>query len=157
MKIKRIVSSRFLIVFSLLFFGSEIGSAAGYLTVRTEPLGMEVFLDGKSIGRSPIEMMKLEPGDYTVSLYSSDSIEDSYWRAREKGLFEIVKRIPDFAHFHAASVRIMIVDDQETEVFLSYPQSLKAKRNASWLLWGGTGCLFATGVISGILLTLLFK
>ncbi len=144
-------------LFLFLILLPKDGFGFGYLTVRTLPSGMEVFLDNKSIGRAPIEMMKLDIGNYTVSLYPSDSLEASYWRAREKGLFAIIKRVPDFARFHTASVRITILDGQETEVFLSYPATLKAKRNASWILWGGAGCLFTTGILLGIILTLPFR
>ncbi|MEO0100771.1 MAG: PEGA domain-containing protein [candidate division WOR-3 bacterium] len=140
----------------LLFLWSKI-FAFGYLTVKTEPEGMEVFLDGNSIGRSPIQLKKLQTGSYTISLFPNDSLENAYWRAREKGVFEIIKQLPNFACYHTASARVDIREDQETEIVLSYPEALRAKRNATWLLWGGTSCLFATGTIFGILLTLLFK
>ncbi|MEO0102315.1 MAG: PEGA domain-containing protein [candidate division WOR-3 bacterium] len=150
MKIESIIP----IIF-LLFWGKVF--ADGYLTVKTEPEGMEVFLDGKSLGRSPIELKKLPPGSYTVSLFPNDSLEENYWRAREKGIWELIRKVPKFAQFHSAAVRVKIVEDQETEVLLSYPETLKAKKNATWLLWGGTSCLFTAGTIFGILLTLLFR
>jgi len=140
-----------------LFFIFNTAFPFGYLTVQTEPPGMEVFLDGNSIGRAPIEMMKLKPGFYTVALFPSDSLEDAYWRAREKGIFEIIKKVPEFAFYHSGSVRIQIVEDQETEVRLSYPETVQAKRKARYLLLGGSSCLFTTGTIFGILITLLFK
>ncbi len=146
-----------MIIFIALFTPFRLVSAFGYLTVLTEPKGMEVFLDGNSLGRSPIELYKLKPGVYTVSLFPSDSVEDCYWRARERGVFEIIKMVPEFARYHSASVRVQIQEDQETEVRLSYPETLRAKRNASWWLYGGMGCLFATGIIFGSLLTLLFS
>lgn len=150
MKIERLVPIIFFLFWSEVF-------ADGYLTVKTDPEGMEVFLDGKSLGRSPIELKKLPPGSYTVSLFPNDSLEENYWRAREKGIFALIQKVPKFAQFHSGSIRINIVEDQETEVLLSYPETLKAKRNAAWLLWGGTACLFTTGTIFGILLTILFK
>ncbi|GEM_PF-1411358 len=145
----------FSILYSTLIFG-WLFAQEGFLTVKTRPTGMEIFLDGKEIGRSTIEMMRLKPGNYTVALFPSDSLEDAYWRARERGIVEIIRRIPDFARYHAASVRVTIIENQETEVFLSYDDVLKAKRNALFALWGGSSCLFLTGAILGVILCSLF-
>ncbi|MBI4666358.1 MAG: serine/threonine protein kinase [Nitrospinae bacterium] len=44
------------------------GARYGYLTVNSEPDGAEVFINGKFIGSTPINNMKVKSGDLTVKI-----------------------------------------------------------------------------------------
>ncbi|MBD3347371.1 MAG: PEGA domain-containing protein [Chitinivibrionales bacterium] len=55
-------------IVSLFFAAFSVGAEEGTLTVRTQPEGVEVWLDDNFIGDSPILEKKLKPGRYTLKI-----------------------------------------------------------------------------------------
>ncbi len=58
---------------------AELEPDFGYLSVESEPAGIEVLLDGKSIGKTPVEKVSLSPGAHQVE--TSDAC---YYQTGEK-------------------------------------------------------------------------
>ncbi|MDD5676078.1 MAG: PEGA domain-containing protein [Chitinivibrionales bacterium] len=52
----------------LIFKGLAIAATEGMLTVKTDPEGVEVWVDDKYIGDAPIIAKKISPGRYTLKL-----------------------------------------------------------------------------------------
>ncbi|MCX7727163.1 MAG: PEGA domain-containing protein [Chitinispirillaceae bacterium] len=67
-------------------------SGDGYLTVRTEPEGIEVWLDDKFIGESPIVDKKLKSGRYSLKLVDpvqhSSTVEEIFIQENENTVIE---------------------------------------------------------------------
>jgi hypothetical protein len=82
------------IIVSFLFLVGIITtlSADGYLTVRTEPEGIEVWLDDNFVGDSPIIDRKLKAGRYSLKLVDpvqrSSTVEDIFIQDNENTVIE---------------------------------------------------------------------
>ena len=58
---------------SILLLLSGIAPAdSGYLTVKSNSVGIAVYLDGDFLGRTPVEMHQLKPGTYSVSINAAN-------------------------------------------------------------------------------------
>ncbi len=83
----------FLLTFTLLFGALTAHAASdGVLTVKTQPDGVEVWLDDKYIGDTPVMEKRLKPGKYTVKLIDAvrhtSSIEEVFIQAGETTVVE---------------------------------------------------------------------
>ncbi|MCX7757491.1 MAG: PEGA domain-containing protein [candidate division WOR-3 bacterium] len=108
------------IVLSFFLVSMSLGNTqTGYLTVNTQPLGKIVYLDGDSIGITPIINYPLKPGEYTISLYPSEQIENEYWRLAQGNLCNKCSSLWELTKIGAGTKRIKIEPGVVTEVFFS--------------------------------------
>ncbi|MCX8015523.1 MAG: PEGA domain-containing protein [candidate division WOR-3 bacterium] len=91
----------------------------GYLNVNSNPMGLVVYLDGDSVGVTPIKYYQLKPGNYTVSLFASDTIENKYQQFSEGNLTAKYSILLDLAKIGAATQPVTIKPNQTSEVFFS--------------------------------------
>lgn len=110
-----------LLITAFAGFGTEITSS-GYLNVNSDPLGLKVYLDGDSIGYTPIRNYLLKPGEYTVSLFSSDTIESQYWKLSNGGLGDKYSALSDLAKAGAGTKQVVIKLNQASTIFFSLHQ-----------------------------------
>ncbi len=130
----------FLLIFTTVGFGIEITNS-GFLNVNSDPLGLKVYLDGDSIGNTPIRNYMLKPGEYTVSLFSSDTIEDKYWRLSNGGLGDKYSALSDLTKVGAGTKQVVIKTNQASSVFFS----LRSVNHAPNKIKLGTACCIGTG------------
>jgi hypothetical protein len=119
--------------------GTEITSS-GYLNVNSDPLGLKVYLDGDSIGYTPIRNYLLKPGEYTVSLFSSDTIEDKYWKLSNGGLGDKYSALSDLAKVGAGTKQVIIKTNQVSIFF-----SLRSVNHAPNKIKLDATCCIGTG------------
>jgi hypothetical protein len=143
--------SKFLIcVFYFWFFIFNITNAQsvstelisnGYLNVNSDPLGLKVYLDGDSIGYTPIRNYPVRPGEYSISLFSSDTIEDQYWKLANSGITGKYYALFELAKIGAGTKQVEIKTNQTSNVFFSL-RSINRTPNKIKL---GTACCIGTG------------
>ena len=67
----RVYSLYFLTACLLLMPASASGqqpAATGLLSITTDPPGLEIFLDGRSIGKTPIDRLRMVTGNYEAKI-----------------------------------------------------------------------------------------
>lgn len=143
---------RILVGLLLLVLAGSGSAEEGWLTVEADQEGLQVWLDGTMVGKTPIRELKISPGEYTVSLFSSDEIERAYWRARTAQGLEAVGRFIDLRKFDAATRRITVHPGQRIEVFLSLAEAERAPGRLRFCLISGLGGIFLAGGVAGFLL-----
>lgn len=142
----------FIIVGSLLINTSFANTTKGYLTVNSYPVGKIVYLDGDSIGITPIINYPLAVGEYTISLYPSERIESEYWRLAQGNLCNKFSSLWELTRIGAATKRVKIVENEVTEVFFSDKKINCAPTKAKLTLSGVSIVGFAIPFILGYLL-----
>ena len=142
-----------LLILSLLFSGTE---EKGWLIVETEPSGLEIYIDGNPMGKSPLKDVGVSVGKHTVSLFSSDTIEDAYFKARSQGAIKGILSLPELSKYDAGTVEVNIESEQKIKVFLSYKEAMGAPTKTRCLLYGCLGGIFTSGLITGVVISLLF-
>lgn len=141
------------LLLSLLLSGAE---EKGYLIIETEPSGLEVYIDGNPLGKSPLKDVGVSVGKHTVSLFSSDTIEEAYFKVRSQGVLKGIFSLPELSKYDAGTVEVDIKPEQNIKVFLSYKEAMGAPTRTRFLLYGCLGGIFTTGLITGVLVSLLF-
>jgi hypothetical protein len=125
---KNILSTKIvmkLLILFLLFFtfnfsvGQPISIAKGYLNVNSNPTGLIVYLEGDSIGITPIKNYPLNAGEYSVSLFSSDTIESKYWNLSNEGLGSKYSALLDLSKIGEGTKKAVVKPNQVSEVFFS--------------------------------------
>lgn len=85
-------TGRSIFPFILVFFFVQLSFADGFLTVRTDPDGIEVWLDDNFVGDSPIIDKKLKSGRYALKLVDpvqhSSTIEEIFIQDNENTVIE---------------------------------------------------------------------
>jgi len=127
----------------------------GYLTVRSNSVGIAVYLDGEYLGRTPVEMHKLKPGQYSISTISNDSLENVYWRIREGNVGAKLSSIWRLAAVNAGTVPAQVERGKVTEVTIDYGKVLNAPNEAKLIACGSIGGIFLVGAVVGFLVHLL--
>jgi len=127
----------------------------GYLTVRSNSVGITVYLDGEFLGRTPVEMHKLKPGQYSVSIISNDSLENVYWRLRQGSVGAKLSSLWRLAAVNAGTVSVRVEGGKVTEVSLDYGKVLNAPTEVKLIACGSVGGLFLLGAAVGFLVHLL--
>lgn len=130
-------------------------SDSGYLTVRSNSVGIAVYLDGEYLGRTPVEMHRLRYGQYSVSTISNDSLEDVYWRIREGNVGAKLSSIWRLAAINAGTVSARVERGKVTEVAIDYGKVLNAPTEAKLVACGSIGGLFLLGAVVGFLVHLI--
>ncbi|MEO0076729.1 MAG: PEGA domain-containing protein [candidate division WOR-3 bacterium] len=128
----------------------------GYLNVNSNPMGLVVYLDGDSIGITPISNYQLKPKNYTISLFATESIEHKYWRFSEGGLATKYATLLDLAKIGAGTRQVVIKANQTSEVFFSLSQinrtPTKIKIATSCCLGSGFTIAFVLGYLVATLI-----
>jgi hypothetical protein len=128
---------------------------SGYLTVRSNSVGIAVYLDGEYLGRTPVEMHRLKPGQYSISTISDDSLENVYWRIREGSVGAKLSSVWRLAAVNAGTVAARVERGKVTEVTIDYGRVLNAPTEAKLIACGSVGGIFLLGAVVGFLVHLL--
>ena len=137
----------------MIFLLSGLAPAdSGYLTVRSNSVGIAIYLDGEYLGRTPVEMHQLKPGDYSVSIISNDSLENVYWRIRQGNIGAKLSSLWRLAAVNAGTNSVRVEGGKVTEVKIDYGKVLNAPTEAKLIACGTTGGLFLIGAAVGFLI-----
>jgi hypothetical protein len=144
--------SRMSFILILFIITTSYGQEAnGYLTVNSVPLGMVIYLEGDSLGVTPIINYPLKPGEYTISLYPSEVIEHQYWRLAQGKFSNRLSSLWELTRIGAATKRIKITEKQVTEVFFSLKAINRAPTKAKVLIGLSSVASFAIPFLIGFL------
>ncbi|MEO0005172.1 MAG: PEGA domain-containing protein [candidate division WOR-3 bacterium] len=122
----------------------------GFLTVRSRPAGFAVYVEGESIGTTPIERYQFAPGRYWVTVVSNDSLEVLYKRLRYAGVGAKLAALWSLARIDAASTQVDLLPGFETKVEIDKKVMDKSACRAKWIFGGTVGGIFGLGVIIGV-------
>jgi hypothetical protein len=128
---------------------------SGYLTVRSNSVGIAVYLDGDYLGRTQVEMHRLKPGEYSVSIISNDSLENVYWRIRQGSVGTKLSSLWRLAAVNAGTATVRVESGKLTELTIDYGKVLNAPTEAKLITFGSIGGLFLVGAVVGFLIHLL--
>ncbi len=138
---------------ALMLVGSTpVLPVPGFLTVNSQPVGMTIFVDGDSIGITPIERYQMTPGRYLVTVVSNDSLESLYWRLRNGGVSERLSALWALAGIDAGSTRVEVFPGMETKVEIESRLMERSVRQAKWVLGGTVFGLFGLGLLMGVVI-----
>jgi len=129
-----------LLITATACFGTEIESS-GYLNVNSDPMGLKVYLDGDSIGYTPIRNYLVRSGTYSVSLFLSDTIENQYWKLSNSGISGKYSALSELAKIGAGTKQVEIKSNQVSSIFFS----LRSINRAPNKIKLGTACCIGTG------------
>lgn len=144
---------RFLVLLSILITISF--AQQGYLNVQADQSGLKVYLEDELIGTTPIYRHPVEPGEYWVSLFPSDSSETRYNDLTGGDLATRLSALWYLARVQKGTVRVRIAAGETRDVFLSMRAVERAPCVAKWQAAGCASAPFALGVGIGILIMLL--
>lgn len=123
----------------------------GYLSVDAMETKVNVYLDGDLIGTTPIINYPIAPGEYSVSLYDSKSIENEYWQLKDSEPFQKIKSLWQLIRIGAATQRVKIMPNQTTKITF-YPKRIKCAPTAAKIILGSSIIsIFGIGVLTGVL------
>ena len=125
---------------------------SGYLTVKSNSVGISVYLDGEYLGRTPVEMHRLKPGSYSVSIISNDSLEKVYWHIREGKVGAKLSALWKLAAVNAGTYPVRVENGRVTEVLIDYGRVLNAPTETKLIAFGSIGGLFLIGAAVGLLI-----
>ena len=125
---------------------------SGYLTVKSNSVGIMVYLDGDYLGRTPVEMHPLKPGNYSVSIISNDSLENVYWRMRQGSVGAKLSALWRLAAVNAGTASVRVESGKVTEVAIDYGKVLNAPTEAKLIACGSIGGVFLVGAAVGLLI-----
>lgn len=128
---------------------------SGFLTVRSNSVGIAVYLDGEYLGRTPVEMHRLKPGEYSVSIISNDSLEKVYWHIRQGSVGRKLSSLWRLAAVNAGTNSVRVESGKVTELMIDYGKVLNAPTEAKLIACGSVGGLFLLGALVGFLVHLL--
>jgi len=140
---------------AILLLSGLAPADSGYLTVRSNSVGIAVYLDGEYFGRTPVEAHRLGPGDYSVSIISNDSLEKVYWLIREGSVGAKLSSLWRLAAVNAGTNSVHIEGGRVTELMIDYGKVLNAPTEAKLVACGSVGGLFLVGAVVGFLVHLL--
>lgn len=142
-----------LLILTLLLSGT---GEKGWLTIETEPSGLEVYIDGDPVGKSPLKDVGVSTGRHTVSLFSSDTVEEAYFKVRNQGVLKGILSLPELSKYDAGTVEVDVKAKEKIKVFLNYNEAINAPKRTRFFLYGCLGGIFTSGVITGVIISLLF-
>lgn len=124
---------------------------SGYLTVRSNSVGIAVYLDGEYLGRTPVEMHALKAGSHSVSIISNDSLEKVYWHVREGSAGAKLSSLWRLAAVNAGTNSVRVERGRVTEVMIDYGRVLNAPTEAKLIACGSVSGIFLIGAVVGFL------
>jgi len=125
---------------------------SGYLTVKSNSVGIAVYLDGDYLGRTPVEMHRLKPGTYSVSIISDDSLENVYWHIRQGKVGAKLSALWRLAAVNAGTSSVRVESGRVTEVMIDYGEVLNAPTETKLIACGSIGGVFLVGAAVGLLI-----
>ncbi|MFB0509885.1 MAG: PEGA domain-containing protein [bacterium] len=125
---------------------------AGYLNVDADQSDLSVYLDGDYIGTTPITNYSIEPGEYSISLYDSKTIENEYWNLRSASPFRKLSSIWQLTRIDAATKKVKILSNQSTKIFYYTSRINRAPTLAKCVFGGCIGGIFGLGILAGVLI-----
>ena len=134
----------------LLLVLAQADVSPGFLTVSSKPAGFAIFVEGKSIGRTPIERFQFEPGRYWVTVVPNDSLEFLYQRLRTAGIGTKLAALWSLARISAASTQVELLPGFETKVEIDQTVMEKSACRAKWLVGGTVTGIFGLGLLVGL-------
>lgn len=140
-----------LIAIIISFSYAQEKSTNGYLTVNSNPIGLKIYLEGDLIGTTPIQNHELPAGNYSISLFASDTIEEKYWQLANAGVSGRLSALWDLTKVGAASQRVEIRPNRSSEVFFSLKKVNRAPTKAKIGLTCCVGSGFSLAFILGYL------
>lgn len=145
-----------MLLFSILLLALGLAPAdSGYLAVKSNSVGIAIYLDGEYLGRTPVEMHRLRPGSYSVSIISDDSLENVYWHMRQGSVGAKLSSLWRLAAVNAGTNSVRVESGKVTEVKIDYGKVLNAPTEAKLIACGSIGGLFLVGAVVGFLVHLL--
>jgi hypothetical protein len=139
----------------ILLLSGLVPADSGYLTVKSNSVGIAVYLDGDYFGRTPVEMRQLKPGNYSVSIISDDSLENVYWHIRQGNVGAKLSSLWTLAAVNAGTSSVRVESGKVTEVTIDYGKVLNAPTEAKLIACSSVGGLFLVGAVVGFLVHLL--
>jgi len=125
---------------------------SGFLTVRSNTPGIELYLEGDYVGRTPLERHLVAAGNYNLSIISNDSLDSVYWHLRRGSIGRRLSSFWTLTAVNAGTHQVSINRGQVTEVFLDYGRVLNAPTESKLLACSGLTVLFGLGMLAGWLL-----
>ncbi len=122
---------------------------SGYLTVRSNTPGIELYLDGERVGRTPLERCRVAVGDYNLSIISNDSLDMVYWHLRRGSIGRRLSSFWTLTAVNAGTHQVSISRGQVTEVFLDYGRVLAAPTESKLVACSSLAGLFGLGMLAG--------
>jgi hypothetical protein len=139
----------------VLLLSGVTPESSGYLTVRSNSVGIAIYLDGEYLGRTPVEMHKLKPGAHSVSIVSNDSLENVYWRIRQGSIGAKLSSLWQLTAINAGTNSVRIEAGKVTQISIDYGRVLNAPNEAKLIACGSVGGIFLVGAVVGFLIHLL--
>ena len=139
-----------LAVIPLLFLLAQAND--GFLSVLSDVEGLTVYVDSDSIGVTPIGKHTLTPGTDTVSFFAEDSFETVYNQIRRGSVKKKLSSLWQLSRYSAGTERVRIVSGALNEAYISKEKVDKAAGKTKRRFYLGVGGVFATGLLSGILI-----
>ncbi len=139
----------------ILLLSGVAPADSGYLTVKSNSVGIAVYLDGDYLGRTPVEMHRLKPGSYSVSIVSNDSLENVYWHLRQGKVGAKLSSLWRLAAVNAGTHSVRVESGKVTQVMIDYGKVLNAPTEAKLIACGSVGGIFLVGAVVGFLVHLL--
>ncbi|HTW92671.1 MAG TPA: PEGA domain-containing protein [bacterium] len=136
----------------LLLISGVAPTDSGYLTVRSNSVGIAIYVEGDYVGRTPVEMHALKPGKYSVSIVSDDSLENVYWHLRQGNVGKMLSSVWTLAAINAGTSSVEVDSGKVTELSIDYGKVLNAPTEAKWIAFGSVGGLFIVGAAVGFLI-----
>jgi hypothetical protein len=129
----------------------------GLLNISSDPAGLKIYLDGDFIGLTPIYNYSVQPGEYTVSLFSSDTIEAKYWNLTAGSIGSKISTLWDLSKVGAATQKVIIKSNQLSSVVFSMRSINRAPTKAKLATACCIGTGFSVAFIIGFLVANLVK
>jgi hypothetical protein len=139
----------------MLLISGLVPADSGYLTVKSNSVGIAIYLEGDYLGRTPVEMHQLKPGNYSVSIISDDSLENVYWHIRQGNVGAKLSSLWTLAAVNAGTSSVRVESGRVTEVAIDYGKVLNAPTEAKLIACGSVGGLFLVGAVVGFLVHLI--
>jgi hypothetical protein len=127
---------------------------SGYLTVRSNLPGLELYLDGEYLGRAPVDRHRVAAGRYNLSIISNDSLDNVYWHLRQGSVGRRLSALWTLVAVNAATQSVDVSVGQVTEVSIDYGRVANAPTEAKLIACSSLSVLFGLGMLAGWLLHL---
>ncbi len=139
-------------VLSFILLIGQTSPAPGFLTVRSDPPGYNIFVEGDTAGLTPLERYQLDPGRYWVTIVSNDSLEALYRQLRSGTVGARLHALWTLARIDGATSQVELLPGLETRVLIDRQTMEKNACRAKWLVFGGIGGVFTLGLVCGVII-----
>ena len=130
----------------------------GYVTVRSTLPGIEAYLDGEYLGRTPVEHRPFRTGSFLLTIVSNDSLENVYAGIRSGPVGGRLSAFWTLTGIDAGTYRVEVRPNSHTEVIIDHGRILAAPGRAKTYACCGFGGLAGIGAALGFVIGwLVFK